>query len=82
VVTKQQNAIFRVDGRAGIGYNGRRFFTGAYMKIAGSSYKQGNTSVVTDNDRVVFQGFVGYRLNAPKWLQNNVTAVGNKIGIK
>lgn len=80
--TKQNNAIFRIDGRAGIGYNGQRFFTGAYMRISASSYKQGNTSVVTENDRVVFQGFVGYRLNAPKWMQKNVAAVGGKIGIK
>jgi hypothetical protein len=82
IKTKQQNAIFRIDGRAGLGYNGLRFFTGAYMKIAGSSFKQGNTTVITNDDRVVFQAFIGYRLNAPKWMRENVDAVSNKAGIK
>jgi hypothetical protein len=80
IYTNQKNAIFRVDGRAGIGYNGRRFFAGIYSKIAASSVEQQKTSVVNQDTRFVVQGFVGYRLNAPKWMRENVDKVGKIIG--
>jgi hypothetical protein len=80
IYTNQKNTIFRVDGKAGIGYNGPRFFAGVYSKIAASSVEQQKTSVVNQDTRFVVQGFVGYRLNAPKWMRDNVDKVGEMIG--
>lgn len=80
--SSQHNAIFRLSGRAGIGYNGPRFFTGAYMRFSASSYKQEGSQAVINNDRITFQGFIGYRLNAPKWMRENVDKIANKAGLK
>lgn len=72
VHTKQTNTIFRLDGQAGLGYNGERFFAGVYSKLSTESYNQQKTSAVTSDARVAYQIFVGYRLKAPKFLQQNV----------
>ncbi len=79
VVTKQQNAIFRLDGRTGLGYNGERFFTGLYMKLSGSTYKQEKSSAINEDERVAFQAFLGYRLRAPGWLKENVKSISDKV---
>ena len=81
IYTKENNGIFRIDGRAGLGYNGPRFFSGAYLRISGSANEQGGTTLTTIYDRAIFQVFVGYRLNAPIWLQKNVKAISEKAGL-
>lgn len=79
-VTNQRNAILRLDSRAGAGYNGRRFFAGVYTKFSSASVKQQKTSVINQDNRISVQGFLGYRLNAPKWMKDNVDHVGRIIG--
>lgn len=81
VTTNQQNAVFRLDGRAGIGYNGKRFFSGLYMKLSGSRYQQQRTQVRNQDQAVSGQLFFGYRLNAPVWLRKNIDQVLQKAGI-
>lgn len=78
----QNNAIFRLSGRAGIGYNGPRFFIGAYMRFSVSDYKEEGTQAIVNNDRITLQGFIGYRLNAPKWMRENVDKISAKAGMK
>lgn len=80
VITNQKNAIFRIDGRAGAGYNGRRFFAGVYSKVSASALKQQKTSVINQDTRIVIQGFAGYRFNAPKWMRDKVDQAGKIIG--
>ncbi|MBZ5855627.1 DUF4421 family protein [Flavihumibacter profundi] len=82
VSTDQRNAIFRLDGWTGLGYNGQRFFTGFYMQFSGSSFNQEHTSAISENSKVAIQGFVGYRLNAPKWMKEKVESVNNIIRTK
>lgn len=74
--TPATNFIFRWDVRSGIGYNGERFFAGAYLRAFGASNKQysGSTAINTDA-RTAIQLFLGYRINAPKWLKQKVTQV-------
>lgn len=74
IVSNQNNAIFRIDGKVGLGYNGRRFFAGVYTNVSASSAQQQNTSVINQDARVIVQGFVGFRLNAPKWMSETVDA--------
>lgn len=70
------NFIFRWDLRGGIGYNGERFFAGAYLRAFGATNKQfAGSSVINTNTRTAVQLFLGYRLNAPKWLKKNVEKV-------
>lgn len=78
----QTNFIFRIDGRAGLGYNSRRIFAGAYLRLSAAAYRQQGTSVVTANDNAIFQVTVGYRLNAPVWLRNTVQRIVSKSGLK
>lgn len=82
MVSNQRNTIFRIDGRAGLGYNGRRLFAGLYSNVTASSEQQQNTSVINQDARVIFQGFIGYRLNAPKWMREKVDDVGKIIHMK
>jgi Domain of unknown function (DUF4421) len=77
--TKQTNALFRIDGQAGLGYNGERFFAGVYSKLSTESYNQQRTSAVTSSSRIAYQVFIGYRLKAPKFLQENVQKAMNLI---
>jgi hypothetical protein len=77
----QHNFIFRMDGRVGAGYNSRRFFAGAYMNVAASSYNQQHSSVVTEDDRVAVQAFIGYRLQAPKWMKATLDKLTKKVGL-
>lgn len=38
--TAQDNFVLRFDGRAGVGYNGKRFFAGIFTKLSTNSYTQ------------------------------------------
>lgn len=72
IKTTQHNAIFRIDGRAGAGYNSKRFFAGFYVNLSGASYRQQGSHVKTDDNRTAFQVFAGYRIHAPRWLKQRV----------
>ncbi len=76
---KQQNPLIRVDARAGLGYNGSRFFGGFYATAFTSSYKQENTSVVNGNARIFYKIFFGYRLPAPRQLQAAVADIKQRL---
>jgi hypothetical protein len=78
--TREDNFIFRFDARAGFGYNGERFFTGMYLRGFGAFNKQysGSTAINSDS-RLVAQVFLGYRLNAPKWLKKGVDKAAQVI---
>lgn len=77
----QTNFIFRLDARAGVGYNSHRFFTGIYIRLSAAAYRQQGTSVITQNDNAIVQLTAGYRLNAPKWLKNTVHRIVSKAGL-
>lgn len=78
--TTANNFVFRWDLRSGLGYNGNRFFAGAYLRAFGATNKQypGSTTINTDA-RTAMQIFVGYRLNAPKWLKTKVDQVQSMV---
>jgi hypothetical protein len=79
---RHKNFIFRIDGRAGLGYNSKRFFTGIYMRLMESAYREEKSSVIIENDKTVFHAVIGFRLNAPSWVKKPVDVVSRKIGIK
>ncbi len=78
---KQDNLLFRFDGRAGIGYNGPRFFAGAYLNWQNASYRQQHTSAGTRDDYAIFHISAGYRLRAPKWMEEGFNNLTRKVGI-
>lgn len=72
IETNSESFIFRLDGRAGAGYNGPRFFAGIYGRAHWASFQQEGVSVINHDNRITLQAFIGYRLNAPKWMRENV----------
>lgn len=72
VITNQDNFILRGDGKAGIGYNGSQFYTGLYTTISGTRFRQENTSVMNTETRWFYHLFIGFRLDAPKFLKQSV----------
>ncbi|PZF71202.1 DUF4421 domain-containing protein [Taibaiella soli] len=82
VISHQTNAIFRLDGQLGLGYNGNRFFGGIYSFAFSDSYKQQNTTVVTGDSKLNFQFFIGYRFNAPKFLKKQLAQMNEMIEAK
>ncbi|MDZ7612745.1 MAG: DUF4421 family protein [Flavobacteriaceae bacterium] len=79
--TSQDNLLIRIDGRAGAGYNGKKFYAGIYSKLSGSFYTQEDSSVTNEDSKVVFQAFVGYRFNAPNWLKKTVRTIEESTGL-
>jgi len=79
VVKKKTSPVISFEGRSGVGYNGRRFFTGAYVTFSSSIYTQRGTTAVNKNTRLTSQLFLGYRFNAPKGLRNTYDSVSDKL---
>ncbi|MBS2212780.1 DUF4421 family protein [Carboxylicivirga mesophila] len=71
VTTWQDNFIWRWDGRAGIGYNGDRFYAGLYTNVSGARYKQEHTTVHNFDTRVFYHLFLGMRFEAPNFLEKS-----------
>ncbi|WP_178989098.1 DUF4421 family protein [Winogradskyella schleiferi] len=78
-ITNQDNFIFRWDGRIGLGYNGKRFYTGIYSTISGTEFKQENTTGRNSETRVNYHLFLGIRFPAPNYLERQVNKVEKLI---
>lgn len=58
--------IYQWDARLGFGYNGHRFFCGAYSTVLSSRYTQGLSTAVNRNIMISLQLFLGIRIGEPK----------------
>lgn len=67
-ITHSNTPAIRIDARAGLGYNGPRFFAGVYMSAFSTSNRQQHTSVINKDDHAIVKAFVGYRFKAPGFL--------------
>ncbi|MFH6767107.1 DUF4421 family protein [Gaetbulibacter aquiaggeris] len=81
VLTKQDNFIFRWEGKVGMGYNGNRFYTGLYGNISGTQYEQQNTSVMNFDNRVSYHLFFGMRFQPPDYLNRKVNKIEDKLNL-
>ena len=81
VLTKQDNFIYRGEGKVGMGYNGDRFYTGLYGNIFGTQYEQQNTTVMNFDTRVSYHLFFGMRFLPPDFLNRKVNKIEEKINI-
>lgn len=68
VVTHNSTPAVRIDARVGLGYNGRRFFAGAYTAAFSTANAEEHGTVINEDNRAVVKAFIGYRLNAPALL--------------
>lgn len=71
-ITNQDNLLFRWDGKAGIGYNGHKYYGGAYSNLTGSNYTQENTTVRNVETKVYFHVFFGMRFSPPKYVKRKM----------
>ncbi len=78
-LTFQTNAVFRLDGRSGAGYNGKRAFAGISAHGYTTTSKQAHTTAVTTEARIYYECFIGYRFNAPKPLQKQMESMKSKM---
>jgi hypothetical protein len=78
---KRNSALFRIDARAGTGYNGHRFFSGLNLNASAAKFRQQNTTAINEDTRLFVQLFAGYRLNAPRFLREKVESVNKIIGL-
>lgn len=77
IITNQDNFIFRWDANAGLGYNGKRFYAGAYTTISGAEHRQENTTARNFETRLFYHLFLGIRFSAPKYLERQTDKVEN-----
>lgn len=62
-LTKTANSLYRIAGRAGIGYNNRKFFAGGGLAASQTFRHQNGTDITTTGSRAFIQVFTGYRFN-------------------
>lgn len=79
VQTYQDNLIIRVDGILGLGYNGRKIYSGLYTSFSESEYNQENSSVRNYDTRFFYHIFLGIRLNSPDRLQKLMDDVEKRL---
>lgn len=75
VVSRQQDPLYRLEGRGAIGYNGVRLFTGLLVGFNSAVYEQGNSHVINSDARAYYQLHVGYRFVAPKKLREKMAYI-------
>ncbi|MGX5820701.1 DUF4421 family protein [Chitinophaga lutea] len=75
---RYNNPAWRLDMRAGLGYNGPRFFAGAYLSAIATTSEQPHTAVTNGNTQAAFRIFAGYRLKAPGILVKAVGMIDEK----
>jgi hypothetical protein len=82
IETNYTDPVFRLAEKAAIGYNSKKFFTGAEISLSQASHNQNKSSVQTNATRAYFQIFLGYRFNAPLFIKSKTDLVkNNSFGI-
>lgn len=65
VTDHQSNPVGRFDVRLGMGYNGRKFFSGVVAQGDWASFKQADNESPIREYRTIYHFFVGYRFKSP-----------------
>jgi hypothetical protein len=73
--------VFRMQERAGIGYNSRKFFAGFDISMVQSKRDDNTTAVQLNMTRTYFQVFIGYRFVAPRFIKKNTLLIEDKIPV-
>ncbi|NVJ88229.1 MAG: DUF4421 family protein [Flavobacteriaceae bacterium] len=68
----RNNFLLRADGRLGLGYNGSKYYSGLFVTLSGTRFKQNEIRVTNTDTRVYFHLFFGIRLDAPNFLKKNI----------
>ncbi len=74
------SSIIRGLGNAGLGYNGTRFIAGGEILYYQSFSSQPNDAAQMKYTRTAFQLFIGYRINAPRFVDKTMDALEHPFG--
>lgn len=77
-VEKKTYFTKNIDGGLKLGYNSDRILFGASLNFMISSYKEDKFTVIS-NDKVYGLLYLGYRFNAPGFIQRPVENIDNKL---
>ncbi len=77
--TNSCTAIYRINGKSGLGFNSERFFGGFEIVAYRSNKEDNNTTINQITTYNALQFFVGYRFKAPKKVQELVKKTESKI---
>jgi hypothetical protein len=77
VRTKYTDPLYEIKETIGIGYNSKKFYSGAELTAEQFTHNDNHSSVQTKATRGYFQIFIGYRFNAPKFLKQKADEVKN-----
>ncbi len=81
VYTDFFSPVFRLQERAGIGYNSRKFFGGFDLSMVQSVRDDNSTAVQMNASRIYFQFFAGYRFTAPSFLKKKEQQVEDLLPV-
>lgn len=79
-VSYQNNLLIQWQGKIGLGYNGRKFYSGVFATLSETNYNQEHTTATNFETRVFFNFFVGFRIKPPKFIQKNADKIESKLG--
>ncbi|MDG1803667.1 DUF4421 family protein [Flavicella sp.] len=80
-ITYQNNLLTQWQGKLGLGYNGKKFYSGLFATVSDTNYKQQHTTATNTETRVFYNLFFGIRINSPKFLKRNVTKIEDKLSL-
>ena len=78
-ITHQNNLMFQWQGKLGLGYNGRKIYSGIFAIVSETQYKQEHTTANNFETRVFYNFFFGIRLNSPKSIKRNFDNIEDKF---
>lgn len=79
VYTHYSSEVYRINGRAGMGYNSERFFAGFEIAAFRSFKDDESPAVQLTTTNNAFQVFLGYRFKAPPKFKELVEKIETKI---
>lgn len=80
-ITKSNEVVFNINTFIGLGYNSKNFFSGVTLR--GYATTRDEESIVKYNTvRAIFQLYVGYRFNTPKFVDQSFDWIEDQNPIK
>lgn len=80
-ITYQNNLLTQWQGKLGLGYNSKKFYSGLFATVSDTNYKQQHTTATNTETRVFYNLFLGLRIDSPKFLKRNVTKIEDKLSL-
>ena len=71
IYSRDNDLVFNLDTHLGLGYNSKSFFGGVDLRFIATTRDE-NSIIEFDTLRGLFQIFIGYRFNSPKFLKESV----------